>query len=113
MNLDNTYVGIQSKDLDERLQEIPVFVVDNPYDADELVWLTQDQEKAEIIIRQLATPYRAKRKVYIVEPTRELSTQFQEMSINEFKRINIRKLKPFTHRNAGLTFVDRIVILRS
>lgn len=113
MNLDNTYVGIQSDKLDTNLQETPVFVVDNPYDADELVWLTQDHEKADIIIRQLATPFRAEKKVYIVEPTPELSLQFDTMSTSEFKQVNIRQSKPFTHRNAGLTFVDKVVILKS
>jgi hypothetical protein len=113
MSLDNTFVGIPSNTVESGLQEVPVFVVDNPYDADELVWLTQDIEKAELIIRQLATPYKARRKVYIVEPTDDLIERFQAMEINEFKRVNIRKSKPYTDRNAGLTFIDKVVILKS
>jgi len=113
MSLNDTIVGINASELSLKLPEIPVFIVHNPYEADEFVWVTQDENKAEACFVARTTPHKAKKRIYIVEPTDELVTLFNEQNINEFKDVDVNRLKGFSQRNACVSRVGMVAIMKT
>jgi len=113
MSLSDTLVGIAAKKLSLRLPEIPVFIVHNPYEADEFVWITQDEEKAEASFVARTTPHKAKKKAYIIEPTDELVRLFHEQDIKAFKEVAVNRLKGFSQRNACVSHVSMVAIMKT
>ena len=99
------------------LPEITVYFVDTPLEAEEFVWLTDDRDnqRAEALLIQSPTPYMIDKRIYVIDPTKELVTLFSKMSNQEFKAIDFRDFRALTQfklRNCGVTHISLIAALK-
>lgn len=88
-----------------------VFVTNNPFEADENVYVTDDPSKAEEVIFIKCTPYKVDKIVYIVASTPELRALEQDMTRFREQTADLRRLRTFSYRNAGVSKIDRIVTI--
>ena len=96
------------------LPEITVYFVDTPLEAEEFVWLTDDRDnqRAEALLIQSPTPYMIDKRMYVIDPTKELVTLFSKMPNQEFKAIDFGGLTQFRLRNCGVTHISLIAALK-
>jgi hypothetical protein len=88
-----------------------VFVTNNPFQADEIVYVTDDPTKADETIYVKCTPYKVDKTVYIVAATPELRALERDMTTFREVAADLRRLKTFSYRNAGVRKIDRIVFI--
>jgi hypothetical protein len=85
----------------------------NPLEADEFVWLTGDPDRAEVVLIQKPTRFKADKIVYPIERTEELDAQFTALSNEDFKALNLRATKKYTNRNIGVPRISMIATMKS
>ena len=97
----------------DSLPEVTVCFTANPLEADEFVWLTGDPERAEFVLIQKPSPFKADKVVYPIEGTDEMNTLFAALSNEDFKALDLRTLKKYTNRNAGVPGISMIATLKT
>jgi hypothetical protein len=89
-------------------EPLAVFIVDNPYEAQEFVWISNDPARVEKTLAPRASPYKVDKLVYVVAQTPELAGLFNTLSNEKFKGFSFKRLNLFHPRNCA---VPRITLI--
>lgn len=97
----------------DSIPEFTAYFTATPLEADEFIWLTRDQDRADAVLMPRPSPFKADKLVYLIDATEELNTLFDTLSKEDFKALNFRVLKEFSHRNCGVPGVSMIAFLKA
>ena len=93
------------------LPEFAAVLTDNPLEADEFVYVTYDVKRAEEILHQQASTYRADKTIYVIAPNPELNTLFDDPERFGSVRGDLSKLKGWSLHNFQARRIDKVVFI--